>query len=120
MTRIGCRTAMALVIAAAMGPVGHGRAETEIQFRASGHGVHVSIEKIQGGLHVVNVIPDGQSDLGAWIGNVDLTVKGGHFAGTLVLNFASGDTLSVTFEQKRSHKIGEFGGATGEYVVTGG
>lgn len=119
MTRVSIG-AVICTFAVGMGAAGPARAGTEIPFVGSGHRVHVLVEKTQGGLHVLNVIPDGQSNLGDWVADIDLTTNGAHVAGTMVITFESGDTLSVSFEQKWTNKVGEWGGTIGEFTVTGG
>lgn len=95
-------------------------AAADIPLQGVGHRVHVSIEKVPGGEHILNAVPDGESNLGDWVGDIDLFVNGAHVAGTMVLTFETGDTLSIAFEQKWSPHVGEFGGTVGEFVVTGG
>lgn len=95
-------------------------AATEIPFEAGGHRVHLSVEKAHGGLHVISAIPDGESSLGDWEGIADLHVQGANSAGTLVMTFASGDTLTVAVEQHWTSDVGDFGGTEGEFVITGG
>jgi hypothetical protein len=119
MTRVTVGT-LALALGVVVGSAGPARAGSEIPFVASGHRVHVSLEKTQGGLHVINVIPDGESNLGDWVGDIDLTTNGAHVEGTMVITFESGDTLNVSFEQKWTNKVGEWGGTIGEFTVTGG
>jgi hypothetical protein len=109
-----------LGLVAALGFAGPASAADEIPFQASGHRVHVSIEKVPGGDHILNVIPDGESNLGDWVGDIDLFVRGAQVAGTMVITFDPGNTISVAFEQKWSPDVGEFGGTIGEFVVTGG
>ncbi len=120
MNHLTCRTALVLMSVAWFGLGNSVRAGEEIPFEASGHRVHVSIEKEHGGNHIINIVPDGESNLGDWVGAIDLHVRGAHVAGTMVLTFETGDTLSVAFEQKWSPYVGDFGGTVGEYVVTGG
>jgi hypothetical protein len=114
------RTTLAAVLAALTLTTALAAAGTTVPFQAAGHRVHLSIEKVHGGTHILNAIPDGESDLGDWEGAVDLTVTGANVTGTLVLTFDAGDTLTVGFKQKWTSKVGNFGGTAGEYVVTGG
>src|SRR5262249_35714388 len=92
----------------------------QVPIQASGHRVHLSVEKVPGGEHILNTVPDGESSLGDWVGDIDLVVKGAHVAGVMVLTCETGDTLSVASEQKWSPHVGEFGGTVGEFVVTDG
>ncbi len=120
MNHVTGRTTLVLVSVAWLGLGSPVRAAEEIPIAARGHRVHVSIEKEHGGNHIMNVVPDGESNLGDWVGAIDLHVGGAHVVGTMVLTFETGDTLSVSFEQKWSPHVGDFGGTIGEYVVTGG
>src|SRR5215470_8277775 len=107
MTRVIVST-LALALGAVVGSTNPALAGSEVPFVASGHRVHVTVEKTQGGLHVINVIPDGTSNVGDWDGDIDLTTNGAHVAGTMVITFESGDTLNVSFEQKWTNKVGEW------------
>jgi hypothetical protein len=96
-------------------------AASAVTLTASGERVHQSFEKSPGvQAHVISTIPDGRSSLGNWTGLSDVVVKGAFVEGTLIMTFDDGSTLELSFSQKWSPKVGEFGGDESAFVVTGG
>src|SRR5262245_4451825 len=96
-----------------------------IPFQASGLRYAVSIDEFPGGVTAEVVIPDGESNLGDWVGHASLFhhAARGNSAPvnvTLIVDFGGGHTLLMSFEARWDPRVGDFGGFAGTYQVESG